>query len=122
MIKDELLQQIKIDRRQLDRYLFYFEKDEHGDFVPSEWLKFSSESMLQPGAADKLSVKDIVSLISGWEIYFIEWYNHQKFGERLVAFPPGLSWTDENEINQLILANKKRLSLNEVMIDFRDAF
>lgn len=67
MNKDELLQQINTDRRQLERYLFYFEKDDNGEFVPSKRIKFSHEEILQPGAVADLSVNDIVTLLSGWE-------------------------------------------------------
>lgn len=65
MNKGGLLQQINTDRRQLERYLFYFEKNDNGEFVPRKRIKFSHEEMLQPGGVAELSVKDIVNLLSG---------------------------------------------------------
>lgn len=121
MNKVELLQQIRIDRRQLERYLFFFEKNEQGEFVPSERLKFSREAMLQPGVVDQLSVKDLLALLSGWETCFIEWYVHRRFGEDPIGTPSGTPWAGENEITQRILADKKRLSLDEELVDFRNS-
>jgi len=37
--KDDLLARIQNGRRQLDRYLFYFERDRTGTFVPGSNLK-----------------------------------------------------------------------------------
>lgn len=65
MTKEEILHQITTDRRQLERYLFYFEKDDHGDFVPSHRLKLSAKIMRQSGVVNGFSVKDILTLISG---------------------------------------------------------
>jgi hypothetical protein len=67
MTKEEILHQITTDHRQLERYLFYFEKDDHGDFVPSHQLKLSAKIMRQSGVVNDFSVKDILTLISGWE-------------------------------------------------------
>lgn len=79
MKKSDLLKQIKTDRRQLERYLFYFEKDESGEFVPSSRLKFSKTEMQQPGVIDDWSVKDILANLSGWEMRFVNLY--QSLGE-----------------------------------------
>jgi hypothetical protein len=122
MTKEELLQQIQTDRRQLERYLFYFEKDDLGDFVPSKRLKLSAKKMLQPGAANKLSVKGILTLISGWEGYFIEWYNHHMYGNELTKFPPELSWEDKNQIDEIILANNKDQTLEDTLQEFRSSY
>ena len=67
MTKEELLLRIKTDRRQLERYLLYFEKDDHGDFVPNHRLKLSAKIMLQSGVENDFSAKDILTLISGCE-------------------------------------------------------
>ncbi len=119
MSKDELLKQIRTDRRQLERYLFFFEKNEQGEFVPSKRLKFSREAMLQPGVVDQLSVKDMLSLLSGWETFFMEWYEHLRPDEDLIEMTPTISWANKDEINQRILAENKRRSLDEVLPDFR---
>ncbi|MGW8227210.1 MAG: ClbS/DfsB family four-helix bundle protein, partial [Anaerolineales bacterium] len=119
MSKDELLKQIRTDRRQLERYLFFFEKNEQGEFVPSKRLKFSREAMLQRGIVDQLSVKDILSLLSGWETYFMDWYEHLRSGEDLIEITPGISRANEEEINQPILTDNKQRSLDEVLSGFR---
>jgi hypothetical protein len=122
MHKDKLLQQIRIDRRQLERYLFYFEKDEQGAFVPSSRLKFSLEKFQQIGATAELSVKDIISLLSGWESYFVEWYQHVKFGKPLLEFPLGLTWTDKEQIDQFILTKWENLSPTDALEIFRTSY
>ena len=50
--EEELLRQIKTDRRQLERYLFYFNKGESGDFVPRTRLKFTKRELQQPGVVN----------------------------------------------------------------------
>ena len=122
MNKDELLEQINTDRRQLGRYFLYFEKNDNGEFVPSNRLKLDREKMLQPGVTDELSVKDIINLLSGWESYFVEWYNHVRFGMRLIEFPTDISWDDKERIDQAILAAKKDLSLADSLAEFRISF
>ena len=47
--KDRLIENILVKRRQLKRYLFYFEKDEDGVFVASDRTKFGRQEMSQPG-------------------------------------------------------------------------
>jgi hypothetical protein len=65
MTKEELLLRITTDRRELERYLFCFEKDDQGDFVPSHRLKLSAKIMRQSGVVNDYSVKEILALISG---------------------------------------------------------
>ena len=67
MTKEELLLRITTKRRQLERYIFYFEKDDHGDFVPSNLLKLSAKIMQQSGVVNDFSVEDTLTLISGCE-------------------------------------------------------
>lgn len=122
MTKDELLEQIDIDRRQLERYLFYFEKNADGEFVPGTRNKLRREKMLQPGVAGKLSVKDVLDLISGWESHFIEWYRQAKFGEQPSSFSLQLAWEDREQINKAILAAKRTSSLDDSLINFRSSF
>jgi hypothetical protein len=75
MSKDELIQPIKTDHCQLNRYLFFFEKDQSGDLVPSRRLKFKVKEMETPGVSAGWSLKDILTHLTGWENYFCEWYN-----------------------------------------------
>jgi hypothetical protein len=122
MSKDDLLQQIKTDHRQLCRYLFFFEKDHSGDFVPSRRLKFKLKEMQEPGVVAEWSLKDILAHLTGWENYFLEWYNSHRFGKDFADFPPDLSWADKDEINHLIYTRTKDRSLDEVLDEFRTSY
>lgn len=119
MTRDELLKLIRTDRRQLERYLFYFEKDDQGDFVPSDRLKMDVDQMEQPGVVADLSLKDLLLIISGREKYFSEWYQHHKFGKDFHDFHPELSPTEIDQIDRFILAEMRDQCLNECLEGFR---
>lgn len=56
MNKDELIEKIHVNHRQLMRYLFYFEKNSDGVFVASDRPKFGAEEMLIPGVFEDWSL------------------------------------------------------------------
>jgi len=122
MHKEELLHQILIDRRQLERYLFYFEKDRSGKFVPSKRLKFKAHKMEEKGVVADWSAKDILAHLSGWESYFLGWFNQNRHNEGSDNFPSHLSWEDRDEISQLIYTRAKDLPLDEVLDEFRTSY
>ena len=122
MTNNELLKQIQKDHRQLARYLYFFEKDQHGEFVPSDRLKFTAEQCNQPGVAGDLSLKDLLVLISGRERFFIEWYHHNKLGMEYDQFNQDLIPQDITQIDNFILIHKQGQSLEETLIDFDTAY
>lgn len=122
MTNNELLKQIQKDHRQLTRYLYFFEKDQHGEFVPSDRLKFTAEQCNQPGVAGDLSLKDLLVLISGRERFFIEWYQHNKLGMEYDQFNQDLIPQDITQIDNFILVHKQGQSLEETLIDFDTAY
>lgn len=119
MTKNDLLERIKVERRQLERYLFYFEKDELGEFSPSQRLKFNASEAERRIVYRDWSTKDILAHLSFWEVYFIEWYQHHRNGVPFTEFPPGLKWADKEAINQFILTHNKDHSLAEILDKFR---
>jgi len=52
----------------------------------------------------------------------MERYNHVRFGEQLIEFPPDITWDDKKGINQAILAAKKDISLADSLAEFRKSF
>ena len=122
MTNNELLKQIQKDYRQLARYLYFFEKDQHGEFVPSDRLKFTAEQCNQPGVAGDLSLKDLLVLMSGRERFFIEWYQHNKLGMEYDQFNQDLIPQDVTQIDNFILVHKQGQSLEETLIDFDTAY
>jgi len=121
MANNELLKQIQTDRRQLVRYLYFFKRDQHGEFVPSDRLKFNAEQCNQPGVAGDLSLKDLLALISGRERFFIECYQHIKLGTEFNEFNQDLIPQDITRIDNFILVNKQGQPLEDTLIDFDSA-
>ena len=115
MTKEELLQQIKIDRRQLERYLFYFDKDDHGEFVPSSRLKFTKREMQQPGVIDDWSVKDILANLSGWEMRLIKWRQTNLGGE---FRSEDKLWQAADKFNEQIYESNRERPFEDVLEDF----
>ena len=64
MKKKDLLESIRRNRRQLERYIFYFQKNEDGEFVPSHRPKFGRMEMLEPGVYQDWSFKDLLSFLN----------------------------------------------------------
>jgi hypothetical protein len=71
--KETLLDRIRTSRRQLERYLFYFEKDEEGVFSASKRPKFGEEEMVQPGLAGDWSVRDLLAHLIDREERLLPW-------------------------------------------------
>jgi hypothetical protein len=115
MSKEELLQQIKIDRRQLERYLFDFEKDEYGEFVPISRLRFTKREMQQPGVIDDWSVKDILANLSGWEMHFIKWHQTNLGGE---SRSEDKLWETADKFNEKIYESNRERPFEDVLEDF----
>jgi hypothetical protein len=57
--KDELLEEIETSHRQFERYIYYYERDEHGgSFSASQRPRFGREEMLQSGIWGEWLLKD----------------------------------------------------------------
>lgn len=121
MTKDELLELIKVDRRQLERYLFYFRRDQLGEFSASKRLKIKTSDLENHPIYQDWSIKDLLAHLSGWEEFFIDWYGCQKYGKTSSNFPTGVSWEDKGAINQLIFSRSESRKLEEVLEDFRSS-
>lgn len=73
MHKDELLETIRVAHRQLERYLFTFEKDSKGVFRASDRPRFGPAEMLQPGVVGDWSLKDLLVHVIDWEQRLLRW-------------------------------------------------
>jgi hypothetical protein len=95
MTKDELLKTIQVKHRQLERYLFYFEKNSEGIFVAGDRPKFEIKEMKQPGVFGKWSLQDLISHIINWEQRFLQLYYAGVESGVTKALPsPTLRWDD----------------------------
>ncbi len=116
MTKEELLAQIHVDRRQLDRCLFYFHKDERGVFVPGDRLKFTEEEMHARGVVGDWSLKDLLAYLGAWETHFLDWYDRRDSLQQ-----PALAVTQAeiDRLNQQIYESNKDRPLRDVIAGFR---
>jgi hypothetical protein len=95
MKKDELLKTIQTKYRQLNRYLFYFEKNSEGVFVATNRPKFGINEMKQPGVFGNWSLNDLLSHLIYWQQLFLQLYHGQSGDDRNRILPaPNLSWDD----------------------------
>lgn len=120
--KAEFLDNIQTKHRQLERYLFYFEKDSDGVFVASSRPKFSREEMLQPGVADEWSLKDVLTHLIDRERRFVSWYEAGLRGEGLDASWSGSRWDDVDAVDQEIPAELEECSLEGILAEFKTSF
>ncbi len=74
MDKAQLLDRMDTAHRQLERYIFFFEKNEAGEMVAGRRPKFSLEEMEQSGVVDDWSLKDLLAHLIDWDELFIRWY------------------------------------------------
>ena len=78
--------------------------------------------LIQPGAEEKLSVKDILAHITDWEQRMVQWIDESLQGKTPNRPAPGMTWDDLDRLNERIyLANKAR-SLSEVQSDFAASY
>lgn len=69
--KPQLIDAIQSSRRQLDRHLFFFEKDLIGEFVASDRFKFSEEELNAAGVVGSKSLYQVLSQVRSVEQAFL---------------------------------------------------
>jgi hypothetical protein len=106
--KEALLARIASERRQLERYLFYFARNAQGMFVPSERLKFSDEELTRPGVVGDWSIKDVLAHITDNERRLVKWL---RLNSRRTPFPDPASAD--------LSASLRRRSPKSVLAGFR---
>ena len=117
--KDGLINVIQVRHRQLERYLFYFVKNEDGVFVAGDRTKFGRQEMLQPGFVDEWSLRDVLAYITRCEKRFISGYQACLRGET----PPLEASTAELEPLDLEISSELRgQRLEETLSEFQRSF
>ena len=104
--KEELLGAIEEERSKLDQ----------------SFSELSEAEMMQPGACEAWSVKDILAHLVDWEQRGLAWYRAGLRGE--VPKPPdeNYNWRQTPELNHAIYLQYKDLSLYEILKKYRDSF
>lgn len=66
--------------------------------------------------------KDIMVHVSDWERRFLRWVEIGRRGEIPARPEPGISWADEDRLNQMIVERGRARSLDEVRAEFAAAY
>lgn len=123
MNKSELTERIRDSHRQLMRYLFFFEMNDGGSFLPTDRPKFNNNEMSQPGAVGPWSVKDLLVHLLFWEQRLVNWLHNGPLDQTPEGIPPAdLDWNqfeiDNLEPSHLAFKN----SLPEILANIRSHY
>ncbi len=102
MTKKELLEQIRIERGQLEETL----------------ARLTHPQMLIPGVVGEWTVKDTLAHISTWERWMIQWISSLIRSEKPDTPEP---W-DIDRMNAGIFVRVKNFSLSDVLEEFRQSY
>jgi hypothetical protein len=123
MRKDELIETIHVKHRQLERYLFYFEKGNRGDFIASDRPKFGEQEMLHIEIYMDWNLKDLLSHLTDWEARFTDWVHTGLEGDVAPKLPPlKPSWEGLNVDETPIPIQLQMRSLHRVLDDFKETY
>ncbi len=122
MNKKELLEEIRTGRRQLERYLFYFEKGEDGAFIASDRLKFGVDELLLPGVIGDWSLRDLLCHIIDWERRFLSWYETGRQWKMPAVPPADMSWEELDPAGYDVPTAQHGRPSETVVAEFRDSF
>ena len=102
MSRTELLQQIRDERRALEKVL----------------SRLTHAQMLVPGVDGDWSIKDVLAHISAWERHMINW-----IGSHLIGEPPDvpLPW-EVDRMNAETFSQVREKPLSEVLEEFRQSY
>jgi len=103
--KNELLNDIQVERRRLERNL--------DDLTELD--------MTRPGAVGEWSVKDVIAHLMAWEQLFLGWYEAGLQGRIPETTPVGMSKKAIDTLNQKIFVEYRECSLNEILAEFHDS-
>ncbi|MHA2225797.1 MAG: ClbS/DfsB family four-helix bundle protein [Candidatus Hodarchaeales archaeon] len=107
--KKEIIEQIKIERRRLEKNL----------------AKLSNEELVQPGVFGpnmEYSVKDILSHLVEWEQMCMNWYQAGLKGDIFEVPAPGITWRNLKVLNRQIFEKNKNKSLEDVKVEFEASY
>jgi hypothetical protein len=122
MDKNQLILSIHTERRQLERYLFFFEKDFAGSFHASGKLKFSINELCKPGVIDDWSIKDLLANLSAWERLLQPWIEKPS-SNAVIDIPDLEALQDPNSPkNKQIYQTHRNDAVDHVLAEFRNSY
>lgn len=122
MDKAELVGRIQSSHRQLERYIFIFEKGEADGFAASGRAKFGKEEMLQPGVVGEWSLKDLLAHLIDWERRCMDWCRAGP-GETPASLPaPDLDWDQQDPAEHNPPASLRAAPIEATLIHFQKSY
>jgi len=82
-------------------------------------VSLSPEQMIQPGAMEEWSVKDVLAHLYEWQQMFFTWYETGLRGETPPMPAEGYKWNQLPALNHVIHQRYRELPLDEVLYLFR---
>jgi hypothetical protein len=122
MNKIHVVYAIETSRRQLERYLFCFEKDAAGDFRPSQRPKYSQEEMLRPGVVEEWSLKDLLCHLIEWDRRLVRWCHEALDGLPSAVPEVNPAWENLQTGDHEIPADLQALPIEDVLEEFPHAY
>lgn len=121
MDNKRLFHSIQTERRQLERYLFYFEKDPAGAFQANEKLKFPINEFCEPGVIGNWSIKDLLANLSAWERLVQSWIEKPSSNTSLNLPDPEALQDPNSPQNQQIYQMHCHDAVEQVLAEFRNS-
>ena len=104
--KSEILELIQKERKHLETTL----------------AQVTENQMLQPGAQDGWTVKDILAHITTWEQRMVRWLEETLQGDVPQMLPPGMTWDDLDQWNEQTYLENRERPLAEVLAKFHQSY
>lgn len=84
--------------------------------------RFDEEALVTAAVTGDWTPKDIMAHISDWERRFLRWVEAGRRGEVVERPEPGITWAEEDWLNQMIFERHRSRSLNDVRAEFAAAY
>ena len=104
--KAELLEDIQVQRRRLQRSLD----------------QLTRSDMLASGVVGKWSILDLLAHLAAWEQLFLSWYEAGLQGHVPGEAPVGMSKKAMDELNERIYVQNQARSLDEIQAEFQASY
>jgi hypothetical protein len=121
--KEGFLDIIRLKHRQLERYLFVFEKNGAGVFVASVQTKFGENEMVSSLIFKDWTLKDLLCQVIAWERRFIIWYQSGLQGDSIADLPPSdLDLSLRESEDYPLPMDLHALSIRQVLNEFHQSY
>ena len=101
--------------------LLEFIQQEHTR-LKAQLARLNQQQMVQPGAQDDWSIKDMLAHITTWEQLMVEWLPKVLVDHNISILPPGSTWDDVDAFNAETYEKNQDRPLPEVLDEFEQSY